>query len=716
MMFLSDGSSPPSFTGSVVAASYSNAITVIGAFIDSDSCMDLVAAQYDGSWMSWFRSDCASTPTFNETMIANTPQFTGLVETADLNNDGVVDIVRVVNILNVIYYLSSGGVSPTFTAYTLFTTSVGAYGVTLADINGDGAIDMVFPMASSVQVYQSDGGAVPKYTGRVIAAVTMQTVPNPFLTTSRVVAGDMNADGAIDFVSSMYVVNGTKLAWYQNMVCTRGQYSGSGNFPCSPCPAGTFGASMGLVTAQCSGYCPAGQYSTGGAASCQPCPSGRYGDVVGLASALCAGPCVASAGSGNGCDVGATAPTGSTCRVGMYSSGGGCVACPAGRYGDTAGATSATCAGACVAAAGRYCGAGATTATGAACPPGQYSDAVGASVCTACPAGVYGASAGLTSSNCTSDCVAPAGSYCPAGATASTGLVCPKGTYSTGGGSASCTPCPAGRFGSTSNLTSSNCSGLCAPGNYSYAGAEACSVCPNGTAGTSAGLNSSACSGRCTSPAGSYCAGSGTALCPNGYYSGGERGHVSVLGTFVPHACNVVLPCFCLLCAVNAAACTKCSAGRLGNVTGLASSNCSGLCPAGQFSLAGSSACTSCPLGRYGTSTGLSTALCSGLCPPSTFGNTTGLTNASCSGACIAGPGTYCPAGATSSTPIPCPPGRYSATGGVQCDGCPAGANCSSASTTSTMLCAAGQYSVAGASCVPCPAGVFGNASGESCA
>ena len=103
----------------------------------------------------------------------------------------------------------------------------------------------------------------------------------------------------------------------------------------------------------------------------------------------------------------------------------------------------------------------------------------------------------------------------------------------------------------------------------------------------------------------------------------------------------------------------KCPAGTYGSTTGLSSSSCSGSCGAGQFSLAGSSACTACPLGRYGT-TGATTAMCSGLCPVSTYGGATGLTTITCSGICTVGAGTYCPIGATSSLPLPCPPGTSS--------------------------------------------------------
>ena len=117
----------------------------------------------------------------------------------------------------------------------------------------------------------------------------------------------------------------------------------------------------------------------------------------------------------------------------------------------------------------------------------------------------------------------------------------------------------------------------------------------------------------------------------------------------------------CVLCTIactdGATVCKQCPAGTFGAALGLNSSLCTDVCPAGSFSLAGSSACTACPLGRYGAAPGATTAMCSGLCPVHTYGSTTGLTTSACSGSCTAAPGSYCPVGATSSAPVPCPPG-----------------------------------------------------------
>ena len=159
-----------------------------------------------------------------------------------------------------------------------------------------------------------------------------------------------------------------------------------------------------------------------------PPPAAPYTMVFigseGPVNSSCSGTCLAAAGYA--CIAGSTHAIGMACAAGQYSLGGtnSCTACSAGQYGSTTGLSNASCSG-------------------------------------LCDAGQYGSSAGLTASSCTGSCTA--GYYCPAGSTVSTANICPIGQYSTSG-AASCTACAAGRYGNTTGLTSSSCSGLCEAG------------------------------------------------------------------------------------------------------------------------------------------------------------------------------------------------------------------------------------------------------------
>lgn len=98
--------------------------------------------------------------------------------------------------------------------------------------------------------------------------------------------------------------------------------------------------------------------------------------------------------------------------------------CVGGTWSSTGSPVSGSCPGVC--SAGYSCPAGSTSATAVICPAGTYSGA-GQAACTPCPLGRYGSTTGQTSSVCTGACSAPTGSLCGVGMTSSSGSV--LGTY-----------------------------------------------------------------------------------------------------------------------------------------------------------------------------------------------------------------------------------------------------------------------------------------------
>jgi hypothetical protein len=140
------------------------------------------------------------------------------------------------------------------------------------------------------------------------------------------------------------------------------------------------------------------------------------------------------------------------------------------------------------------------------CVPGTYSSSPigGSTECIPCPAGTFGDVPALSLPTCSGTCIALPGTYCGQGATASTGILCPPGRYSLGGSSSfDCVNCPIGRFGNTSGLSTSDCSGLCAPGQYGTMQAMVgCAQCPGGRFGNSSGLMTPTCTSTC--PAGQF--------------------------------------------------------------------------------------------------------------------------------------------------------------------------------------------------------------------
>jgi hypothetical protein len=306
----------------------------------------------------------------------------------------------------------------------------------------------------------------------------------------------------------------------------------SGYCPGEPCPAGHYcpaetapghaknhahpcGSPTLFCPAASSAPTPvsAGFYSTGGTAitrsgqaSCDPgwwcdkgsrhpCPPGKWGGTAGLATPECSGDCE----KGHYCEAGSTRSTGTA-------------KCPPGRFGDSAGLRDASCGGAC--SEGSYCPAGSTSATESPCGGAEVFCPAGSAAPRRARAGFYtvGADGQATTPE-------PGDPDTGGSAVAMAGNVllrvreveCEKGHWCAAGVKK---PCPAGRYGGRTGLSSAGCSGACSKGFFCVEGSTSSkeSPCPAGRFGNTTGLGTADCSGRCE--AGAMCK-SGS-ISPNG--------------------------------------------------------------------------------------------------------------------------------------------------------------------------------------------------------
>lgn len=356
------------------------------------------------------------------------------------------------------------------------------------------------------------------------------------------------------------------------------------------CPAGTYGNTTGLMSANCASLCPIGTYCPEGSVNPILCPAGKYGGVRGLTDSSCSGPCRA----------GFWCPAGSSSAME--------IPCAAGIYGPTDGLTTSACSDICeekggpnattsagtkyctpnICAAGYYCPLNSTSAKQIECGgPAFY-----------CPPGSAQPHP-VTKGFYTIGSVSP-----PGGAqlnedtrTRFSQILCEKGFWCSDGVK---TMCPAGSYGSSLGLRHSNCSGLCSPGYLCNEGSPSSTQFKCGTGS------------HVYCPAGSF----HSILVPPGYYS---------IGTSVTtrHDVRICPPgSFC----VDGIP-ILCPAGTYSSINGSSSRACEGQCLAGYYCLEGSTSSTQypCPAGRFGK---------------------LGMVDENCAGACAAG--YYCPSTSTS--------------------------------------------------------------------
>ena len=522
----------------------------------------------------------------------------------------------------------------------------------------------------------------------------------------------------------------SNMTTYEHTYCDTGHYCPSGTISPVRCPPGTFSPSLGntnitdcltcslgyycetsgltyptdpcdegyycltgstnkahAVDSDTGGPCPVGHYCLSGTHTPTQCPIGTYmphtlssGNVthngVDFYCLLCT--------PGESCtQEGLTAPDG-TCDAGYF--------CKLGAYSSTPVCADDYCIdmyGECP--VGHYCPV--NTITPLQCPDGSYRDSVGATTaCDPCPAGHYCDSASSTTTYF--DCAQ--GFYCPA-STGVDSIPCPAGTYGSRtnlGDVSECTSCTAGQYCSLTGLSEPN--GLCSAGYY----------CP---AGSTDSFGTTTESHVC--PAGFYCE-AGSELptaCAHGSYNPDE-GATSIVGCL---ACPAGYYCPYM----NTSTTTLCPAGFYCEV----STSTPVSCPAGSYCVEGTISATDtlCPAGYYSNSVGLANVTECTLCDGGSYCDVPGITEPA--GLCDAG--YFCGGGSTSATPytvdgvygsyqtnyygdscsiVPanatngiCPPGHYCEQGSSSPAQCPLGTYSSSlglSTIDSCVSCVQGYY------------------------
>ncbi|EDV25654.1 uncharacterized protein TRIADDRAFT_55968 [Trichoplax adhaerens] len=511
-------------------------------------------------------------------------------------------------------------------------------------------------------------------------------------------------------------------------ICPQGSYCPLGSSWPTPCPSGTYGASLGLTqVTQCTD-CPPGMacQTPGLIQPSSSCQSGYYC----ILKAILPNPLGESYGSicppGAYCPINSSAPT--LCPPGTYQplqmqpALSNCLSCDPGYYCQGYGNINMTdkC------SEGHYCDGNASVAAppDKVCPIGTFCK-LGSPIFQHCPNGTY-----MNYTGASSCITCPAGSYC---VSRDRPDPCPLGYYCPTGTGADFKPCPPGTFGAKTGLTA----------------VSECAQCPAGKYCLHAGATNY--TGDCA--AGYYCTSGVNMFVPSGAHTGiaGECpvGHFCPIGSAKPLGCSAGT----YNSLKNQAQCLTCPSGYYCPEN--STSHTDYPCPAGRYCPAGTtdpnqylcprgsynpyagknsiSDCLMCPPGKYCEQDGLSQPTgncsagyyCNGWSYQSTpiqYSNATDISQCSCPTTNYTGgrcwPGTYCPEG--SGYPKACDPGFYcfSAGLGTPTGPCDAGYHCSGGSTISNpVVCPKGFYCEQGTGApIACPAGYFSNTTGNTAA
>lgn len=181
-----------------------NPVAIAAADLNQDGLVDLVTSNADGTISVLFGS--ATTGFVLPAVVyslTGAGELSGIVA-ADFNNDTKID-VAVSDSAGIVWILKNtgNGVLDAANAAQIGLSS-GIKGLVQADVNGDGRVDLITPYVSTNQyaviLASSSAGASTAATGFFTSNSTQTVVGNSYLTISGIVSGDTNADAAVDLL------------------------------------------------------------------------------------------------------------------------------------------------------------------------------------------------------------------------------------------------------------------------------------------------------------------------------------------------------------------------------------------------------------------------------------------------------------------------------------------------------------------------------------
>lgn len=155
-------------------ATVNTAASVHIADVDGDGLPDLIATSRTDRNTLWFRNLGGSTPNFAApVVIPNSNQRVDSAVAADMDGDGLIDIIAASSADDDIsWYKNTGGSPSLFPEFTVSTDVVTPSAIVAVDLDGDGSMDVVAASLAGDAVFwlHNNGDQPPTFTKRTVQA------------------------------------------------------------------------------------------------------------------------------------------------------------------------------------------------------------------------------------------------------------------------------------------------------------------------------------------------------------------------------------------------------------------------------------------------------------------------------------------------------------------------------------------------------------------
>jgi hypothetical protein len=168
------------------------------ADLDGDGRLDVLASYINGGRAVWVRNEGGTPATWTSNDVSSTTVSGGVysVRAADVDGDGRMDVVAansthpLSSLFNLVWFQNMGGSPvPSWTRYVISASGRGAICVETADMDNDGRVDVLAANYhdNSLVMHVNVGGSPPVWTTRTLIAFMNQP--------TWVTAADVNNDG-----------------------------------------------------------------------------------------------------------------------------------------------------------------------------------------------------------------------------------------------------------------------------------------------------------------------------------------------------------------------------------------------------------------------------------------------------------------------------------------------------------------------------------------
>ncbi len=191
-------------------SSYFNSYSVYSADIDGDGDMDVLAALFQSSNVSWFDNIDGSGTSWIEHLIAEDHIYIISVYSEDVDSDGDMDIIgAALHDDEILWWENIDGSGTSWTEHIITGTYDGASCVHSVDIDNDGDKDVISAAryADDITWWENIDGSGTSWTEH--------TVDGNYDGAEMVYSDDIDGDGDMDILGTAF--EGDKVVWWENM-------------------------------------------------------------------------------------------------------------------------------------------------------------------------------------------------------------------------------------------------------------------------------------------------------------------------------------------------------------------------------------------------------------------------------------------------------------------------------------------------------------------